>query len=306
MKKNLTKKLMLSVLTLAFAVVSLGASTFAWFTLSKDAQINQFEMSVKGGSGLEMRVAKLDGSNASAWYTSELPVSVIQQYANPGEKLDAVTATLDGDKKVVSLKKLDGTAVKPAYETGGTYVGFKVQFKLSDAADTTSYDLYLNEYVLATKDTSVDWTSNIAYKGALGDYAAGDVKQYYVSDAARLAITTADAQYIYESTDNTGHAEYTTGQPNADNAAVNYYNAITSGEENDLDAADAPQYATASLTAAQKLGAVGQCPDSQDYAFEITVYVWIEGWDGECINAIFAQTLQTQLSFQLPQAGEIE
>ena len=32
MKKNLTKKLMLSVLTLAFAVVSLGASTFAWFT----------------------------------------------------------------------------------------------------------------------------------------------------------------------------------------------------------------------------------------------------------------------------------
>ena len=39
MKKNLTKKLMLSVLTLAFAVVSLGASTFAWFTVSEEAKV---------------------------------------------------------------------------------------------------------------------------------------------------------------------------------------------------------------------------------------------------------------------------
>ena len=56
MRKNLTKKLFLSVLTLAFAVISLGASTYAWFTMSKNAQINAFEAEVQAGEGIEIAV----------------------------------------------------------------------------------------------------------------------------------------------------------------------------------------------------------------------------------------------------------
>ena len=31
----------------------------------------------------------------------------------------------------------------------------------------------------------------------------------------------------------------------------------------------------------------------------IDVYVWIEGWDGECLNAIFSQQLQVKFDFAL-------
>ena len=39
MKNKLTRKLMLSAFTLLFAVISLGASTYAWFTMSEDADV---------------------------------------------------------------------------------------------------------------------------------------------------------------------------------------------------------------------------------------------------------------------------
>ena len=76
MKKNLTKKLMLSVLTLAFAVVSLGASTFAWFTISKDAEVQKLEFEVTANSGIEIGVASI-GAKPSQYYVASLPESVV-------------------------------------------------------------------------------------------------------------------------------------------------------------------------------------------------------------------------------------
>ena len=60
MRKNLTKKLFLSVLTLAFAVISLGASTYAWFVLSESASVQSFSGTVSAGeSGLEIAVYQI-------------------------------------------------------------------------------------------------------------------------------------------------------------------------------------------------------------------------------------------------------
>ena len=319
MKKNLTKKLMLSVLTLAFAVVSLGASTFAWFTLSKDAKINAFDMTVKAGSGIEMRLVSYDKGTddkykVSDWYTSELPTTVVEEFVKSTERLDAVTAKCTDDNKLDYIVNKDGSTPNSTFIAGGSYVAFKVQFRLSNASDKASYKLELNDYTLATKGSVNEWVSNIDYVGKDGnaeDYKVSSTHKYYVSDAARLAIkVTGGNQFIYQNTDQTGHNEWTTGQPTTNNAAVNYYNAITYGTDNDIkpeELAKAPQYATNTLPAGgQELGSVGQLLDDAEYALELTVFVWIEGWDGECMNAIFAQTLTTALSFELPDAGKIQ
>ena len=77
MRKNLTKKLFLSVLTLAFAVISLGASTYAWFTMSKEANVDKFTGKVTSTeSGLEICATDLTVLTAdvpaSKWQTTSL------------------------------------------------------------------------------------------------------------------------------------------------------------------------------------------------------------------------------------------
>src|SRR5690554_7311943 len=60
---KLSKKAILSVLTLVLTFVALGATTFAWFTLGTTATVDQFNVEVRGSEGLEI---SLDGDN---WYT---------------------------------------------------------------------------------------------------------------------------------------------------------------------------------------------------------------------------------------------
>ena len=54
MRKNLTKKLFLSVLTLAFAVISLGASTYAWFVGMKTVNVSSFDVEIAAIDSLSL------------------------------------------------------------------------------------------------------------------------------------------------------------------------------------------------------------------------------------------------------------
>ncbi|MFA6827833.1 MAG: hypothetical protein WCR64_05255, partial [Bacilli bacterium] len=69
--KNLSRKLMLSIVAIALVVIALGTSTFAWFTLSNKASVGQFNAEVTAGEGMELSV---DGTT---WY-SNIPSTVIQ------------------------------------------------------------------------------------------------------------------------------------------------------------------------------------------------------------------------------------
>ena len=95
--KNLTKKLFLSMLTVAFAVVALGTTTFAWFTLSTEAKVEVFDAQVSAGSGFEIAVtAKGVGvTPQTKWYTGSLPTTAILEAAGLGEgtqfRFDAVS-----------------------------------------------------------------------------------------------------------------------------------------------------------------------------------------------------------------------
>ena len=51
---KLSRKLVLSVLTLVLSVVALGTTTFAWFALGQSATIDQFQLQATAGEGLEI------------------------------------------------------------------------------------------------------------------------------------------------------------------------------------------------------------------------------------------------------------
>src|SRR5690554_1319203 len=82
--KNLSKKAILSILSLVLTFVALGATTFAWFSLGTTAVVNPFEVQVKGSEGLEIT---LEGDDN--WY-AVLNSDLIYDYiiAKYNEELD--------------------------------------------------------------------------------------------------------------------------------------------------------------------------------------------------------------------------
>lgn len=330
MRKNLTKKLFLSVLTLAFAVISLGASTYAWFTLSSNAKVETFQGTVTGGAGLEIQVLKSDADiNADAWQTTVIEKALISNVIGD-VTLDARTLKENGTTSMFAA--LDGT------EKDNGFIKFDLAFRLSDQSESRSFNLYLDGYTLKTAGTYDDpategvneseagvapWRVNREYTGknptTLDDgaldytYKLNSEKTYYVSDAARLGIVSKDkgsateaiANKYYQAAESDGSDEYTPGIPGKDNtdenAAVNYYNAVNPTAT--INPANAPAYTAAASVGAQKDGhKIGTLTGNE--VVRITVYVWVEGWDAECINAIFEQTLHATLNFYLdiPQA----
>lgn len=341
MKKNLTKKLMLSVLTLAFAVVSLGASTFAWFTLSGSVNVDKFGANVTGGYGLDISVSSVEDTDWDAtkatWYSGNLPLSAITEVIGSEAKFDAVTPS--SANSLASFEDVNGEAVK----LNKSYIAFNLNFKITDAASVNQdLYLYLDKLAVTNTVTPTAWTADMAYLygGATEEQeleggekvtvnkeviTAGTKVTYDVLSAARFAVVNGDKTTIYE---NNGAA---TPQADGKNSvgfsnygAVDYYNKkLNLSEDKDLDVpATEDQYSTVKLDSFTKaeqclsLYTFGKYDSSKSAAentaddiVTITVYVWVEGWDAECINAIFNQNITVEIScaiYKKVKEGETE
>ncbi len=335
MKKNLTKKLMLSVLTLAFAVVSLGASTFAWFTMSGTATVGTFEGSVIGGTGLDIAITPVGGygldvsvteykGTVSKWYTGAIPAediaaAIVKTTGKTDWQFDAATPA-EALTASQSFKNVEGGDAK------GSYAIFDLHFKLTDATTTEKFNLYLNQFkVTATGQEA--WTVDHEYllndelttdangvapeaEGYVTTYknkvALNSSVTYSVESAARIAFIEGGTGYnkVYQQADNSVVAAGNNTAGFNQFGAWNYYkeklgatNKLTYPASNPNEAlegtntwsswAEETEVVRANLTGGETV--------------VLTVIVWIEGWDGECINAIFAQHLAVELAFGIKQ-----
>lgn len=299
MKNKLTRKLMLSVFTLLFAVISLGASTYAWFTLSRNAKVEAFEASVTIGSGLNLQAVAhatdsvpVDGN----WEVSSLTLNN-SLYSNV--KFQDITPNNAEDLSQGFVNVIDS---QNASATG--YICFDLFFKLTDDTDSKTYDLYFTGYTFDTP-VKTSWTIDKNYGGKDqpewnedSKYSIGESIQYYAQDAARLGIVPggSESSAIYQAP--SGSPEFTpdAGEGNV-NAALNYYNAVNPNAPKSV-----PDDFYTANSAVEDDGQLVGTFTNDNRTIKVTVYVWLEGWDAECINAIFAQKLSVSLDFYLGEA----
>jgi hypothetical protein len=209
---KLSKKLILSVLTLVLTVVALGATTFAWFTLGNEATVGQISGQITSGDGLEVRIAQgqegevLDnGSYAFApilgydtWYTS-LPSSVLQEFLGKKYNPDASKLELKGVTSAdgVAITKLDGT-------TAADYGSF-IEFDLEIRSQFET-EVFLSGVNLTG---AVDqWASDANFKLSDGksiiahdnDAALDNTNSVWVdpSTAARVSVQSATSTIVYQ------------------------------------------------------------------------------------------------------------
>lgn len=185
---KLSRKLLLSVLTVAFALITLGATTFAWFTLSTKAEVQEFEVEVTAGAGIEISA---DGITYSNSLTAQQVYDAISR-AGSSRILDHVT-TSDG----INFRTIESnTDFDTKAESG--WVEFDLFFRSPEA----NVEVYLldSSYI---KSDGIMWTSDAAF-----DYRpdtpllANQQRRLYAANSLRISSTeytvTAEAGLSFE------------------------------------------------------------------------------------------------------------
>lgn len=339
---KITRKLFLSVLTVAFALVTLGATTFAWFTLNTTAEVQTINATLTAGTGIEISLNNSVYKNSIT--NAELETFI--ETALSSYKFDDLTS-----QNGIIITEMDNTAVA---HTSRRYLEFDLWFR----SPTEGARVYLLTGT-QTASVGVNWTSDASFtytgRGVSGVDAinAGDSIVIYAADCLRISFEEFEASTTDFSFTSTNSAQvyefdpYFSGETSS-NARLGTTIVTTSGmvlyynEKSDVDIPTATINNTVILPGEDGTGArlldqnnlvpqANLSPDEGDvktaggalavplmtlskkkdatdvfYYGYTKVRIWIEGWDPDCFNAILGKSFSVDLKFGggIPQPEE--
>lgn len=267
MKTNLKKKALLPVVAMLVAsVIALSGVSYAWFSLSETAKLTGIDVNVQSASGI--KISAQDG-NYSGWVTYD---DIKAQAGNtiPKELIPVSTANEISFLAAVENKddpsKLDITA-----STGNEYLKFNLYFNLDKAAE-----IYLdNGDGSKTEDGFANdgTASTLTYKSTEGNDLPKFARVGFVAPGSTTAV-------IWEP-----------------GKGTTSYKAVVKGAGTTAAPADVE-----SATAVTTFEACGIANNAKLFDLPagvsmVTVYVWAEGQDAECINANAGGNLLVDLGF---------
>lgn len=313
--KKITKKLLMAILSVSFALVALGTVTFAWFTLTNTATILPIDIDVSTDDGLEIAMGKLTINEEGialankAWFT-ELDEETFWDYLEAdGYNLDEFAL-----KNVTSEDGVNFTDRQKApldSKTGG-FLEFDVSIR----------SLVANQNVYLTKDTSVssnaiEWKADANFIGSHGNNVnPGDVINYYTANSARMSFNSEDGNgnsydLVYELPEyavsdtmkgfgvSTIYGNKAQGTKAIFEGAVSYYNAKhTNSQITNTETVKLAETITSFLGADPVAFISDKNQDENGYYYtDVTVRIWLEGWDADCIDSIIDDSLRVSLQF---------
>ena len=290
-----TKRLIGAVVALVAALaVSVGA-TFAWFTTQNTAKVNAFEVSVRDATG-NLSIG------LSAESLSQAPLTI-----------DTSTGAYT-NLKLKDVTSEDGVTINDKEESPATantdYFKLELFFM-----STTAVKVYLAEgsqVVCSSPNATNDLVLDTAARAIAGSKYGQDVSTNgklttNAANAARVSFVDTATGKIWEPNANQGFHEK--------NLAEDYEKYIKGGATS-WSVTDEPTNvpATPAISSADDL--VAKTATSKDVttktelfsleanvAKKITINIWIEGKDGDCLNSIFADKIATTLEFVAIEAG---
>lgn len=297
--RKLSRKLVIACLAVAFAVIALGTSTYAWLVVSKTASVEQFSANVKAGDG--SLLISLDKDNDISWKTS-LSAADIKGVIGSNFTFEDVTyKNNDGFYEIeISSNKaeLSDSKIEESKLLNSGVVQFTFYAKIEKGTSDTDQTLYLDLTNYADMLTSNNASTSWAPAYSVADSSKSDYSlvvgqtnsNYKACNAARIMIETSTKEYIFENDVNTGLQKSTESV-----GAMGYLKqALGTGctvEDNDAE------YTTTVLNSAQALELGTLSKDGT--ALAITVTIWLEGYDYDCLNALYSQPIDVSLALKL-------
>lgn len=302
--KKFGRKLFLSCAALAACATTLVSTTFAWYTSNTEVSTNAVTgTSSASGEGLLM-ISK-DGTDGSFGPSVTLDIN--------STSLIPVQYTA-GDNAAPTFDAWDATtnAAGAAATEGTSYLKFDLYFRGNRLNAQSKYEgvpVYIKTMVLTNTNASSLTVKPILNYTGMPSGVTDATDTEYTTDILR----TINIAYVtYEETSETGYAHKTTTYASAgvwnpqglctindfftgmsgQNAHA-YYNAIkntTISTTNPLTATDLTTSSTVSL---------GNTPASTNSGNDLKVsfYIFINGWDLECFDAVQGQSISLQLEF---------
>lgn len=271
--KSKKQRIIATVAATVCSAALLTTATYAWFSLTNSAKVNQ--LTLKAGT------------------TGSL---LISNSATEGFS-DAISLTLDEECCLRPLSTLDGTSFhKPVYGTDGVVESVEVI-----AVTNTELDEMINE----TEDNG-GWLIK---------------KTFYLKATTKSELTEVGIKLLAPKNTDSGTAiDNATGTNGAEAIRVSFtYNGTTKILEPNADATFTEATTQASLAGWSDVSTIKQGKNHlfsidngstyTDYvseelfriptnqAVEVTMYIWLEGADKECVNKIVGNTINAEFRF---------
>jgi hypothetical protein len=304
---KVTRKLVLSVLSVVLTVVALGTTTFAWFTITNIATVQPFEAQVLADAGIEIALGDLGGAEPSTlnWVTTLTTEDIMAYIGDLGDfRFDHVT-TADG----INYYTLGSGQLT---NTSNGYIELPLHFRSNNATG-------INWTSVGLTSGSSSWTADVAFTSPTGvAVTSGSTIAVDAADSMRIAIqgtVLADPNHVvgYENPSSTSNVVLGVGgdlrganlgtelEPHYEgaNGAMNYFYK----KNNELPAGIDAAATLATLTAIVSEKILDLTPGSSltagnEYYGAVKVRIWLEGWDANAYNAVLNRVVTVSLSFQ--------
>lgn len=326
----------MGVLSLLLVAVTFTTTTYAWFKINSNANVDGFEFQVSGGEGFQVSV---DGHN----YYRDLSLRQIQKAIlvkykgftiNENEELiqdgeavnDSQIESLIREIQLLPRTSTNGFDIYDNYNaralpTDGSYVEFDVYFKTNstETMDELKYDIFLSgKEILLNDGSTVAPTSitsevtNVSLKAKMitGDRSLNpkDTIEVYSANAMRMSIqdnTSATPQAtIYELPNERDLGSYATDYNGGDSNLDRLYNADKNAMftyYNNLRPSaklNKMRYEEKPETIRSLDGDIPRVTriQSGEEAKVVTFRLWLEGWDADCFDGL-DKSISVKLSF---------
>jgi hypothetical protein len=329
-------RLLFLLVAFILTLIGLTTSTYAWFTSNYTVSVQEIDVSVASGSGIQI------STNAETWKSMITQTDITTGYSGAVNQIPAAANQINPVSTVkevflnattpsAGLHMYKGTIVSDE-STGVNYLNSVSQ---TDGTDINyiAFDLFLkldfretgNKQIYLTGNTGITTASGgpntfIEYAGRMGFVILGsDESTTDPSDLRAIKGTTGSTVLIYEPnydvhTNNglvNGRDNYgKTGLTTTGNAnPVSYYgvkaafeyNAATAGSGTVLNSTDPDKFAAVTPDLISTFG------NNQNFSFaslpvgvtKIRVYMWIEGQDIDCENTASGGKVSFNLGFSL-------
>ncbi len=306
------KKIWLSAILSILVLITCVTSTYAWYAMTRTNNIEDFNFDINGGNSLAISTNGIDFQESLS--SLDVKRAILQKRG-----IDASSLNED---KVNSLLNIILDPVTPK-----DYSSLDKGFKYVDDKDASDYKyISFDIYLASNNDNKEEGTSvrlstinpvkaenkfvsfigsNVNDEASLGEISKG-VKMN-IANAMRLALVSYDScknsdilnasnnpkTTIYSIGGNTPNIKdgvYNFGGINADyNLAVDLYNqksetkiSLPENDRNDID------YDTTEIISVHDGLYSGMMK-------KITIYLWLEGWDADCITELQGEAFTFEL-----------
>ncbi len=334
--RKMSKKIIVSVLTLVLTVVALGTTTYAWFTVGGTVATEEFEMDVTSGIGLEvayMPTGTTVPTNPKLNYVKTISQKSLLSHlyidyvldGNVDEIENISTSTYDDLWKAYfemdAFTTTDGRQMQTINETTDEegnanvnlvnaaktqgFVEFKLAFRTKQGLTSEeALPLILNQ--IGLRSNGVLFTTPTPYMTKAGSIhnPNDDPLQISATNATRISFADENNEAlttVYEKAESELNTYLGTNTFGWGYGAHDFYKNQTQTDlEEIFEEHEVMTTKTIASLNEDTIATFAQRNGEEAYRYAvITIRIWLEGFDAETFNAIFDDKLFFRFGFNI-------